>query len=154
MADTPAGPTPEHPPPPPAIDPSVHTLLLDIVQQMGSIEGTQIGIVRELQDGTESRRRLHEKLDVVSEKAVAAAHRAEVAVTRAEHAVTAAVQAATAAAALKPSVDDYISMKGYVRVGLWALGLFVMPLVGLLGYFAVQLWQFIVAHIDLSRLWK
>jgi len=45
-------------------------------------------------------------------------------------------------------------MRGYVRAGLWALGLVVMPLLGLIGYGALQAWHYIAAHIDLSRLWK
>lgn len=150
MTDAPAGPMPEHPVPkarpedPPV---SVVTLLLDMQQQISRVEGTQIAVVGQLQSVDARALAIHEKLDAVSERATSAANRAEIAVTRAELAVT-------AAAALKPSVDDYVTMKGYARTGLWALGLFVMPLLGLLGYAAIQLWHYVVAHFDLSKLWK
>jgi hypothetical protein len=150
MTDAPAGPTPEHPLPAQRDTPgppSIVTLLLDMQQQIARVEGTQIALVRQMQNADQSRREIHRKLDTVSDKATAAAHRAELAVTRAEHAVA-------SSAALKPSVDDYVTMRGYVRTGLWALGLIVMPLIGLLGYGAMQVYQYVVAHLDLTRLWK
>lgn len=151
MTDQPAGPVPEHPTPAARVGSGEEvtgiTLLLDMQQQIARVEGTLISVVSQMQSADVSRREIHKKLDVVSDRATAAAHRAETAVTRAEHAVA-------AASALKPSVDDYVTMKGYVRVGLWALGLVVMPLLGLLGYAAMQAWQYAVAHLDLTRLWK
>jgi len=148
MTNSPAGPVPEHPVP--AVrdeDVQVVRLLLDMQQQIARVEGTQISIVQQMQSAENSRREIYRKIDDVSDKAAAAAHRAEVAVTRAEHAVASST-------ALKPSVDDYVTMRGYVRAGLWALGLVVMPLLGLIGYGALQAWHYIAAHIDLSRLWK
>lgn len=149
MAELPAGPVPEHPMPAahPIGDMTVVTLLLDMQQQIARVEGTQIGLLNQMAHADTSRREIHKKLDVVGDKATAAAHRAEIAVARAE-------QAVATAAVLKPSVDDYMTMKRYVRAGLWALGLVIMPLIGLLGYGAMQLWHYIVVHIDLSRLWK
>lgn len=144
MTDAPpAGPTPEHPRPAGRVkteDLSIVTLLLDMQQQIARVEGTQIALVAQMQSAEISRREIHKKIDGV-------ASRAEIAVRKAQ-------QAVSTAAALKPSVDDYVTMRGYVRAGLWALGLVIMPLIGLLGYGAVHLWQFVVAHIDLSRLWK
>lgn len=150
MTDTPAGPTPEHPIPAARIgteDVSVVTLLLDMQQQIARVEGAQIVLVKQMENADASRREIHKKIDVVSANATAAVHRAEVAVSRAESAVS-------TAAALKPGVDDYIAMRGYAVTGLWALGLFVLPVLGMLGYAAVQVWHYVAAHIDWPRLWK
>ncbi len=141
---------PEHPLPAARLateDVSVVTLLLNLSQQIARVEGAQVILVGQMQSADLSRREIHKKLDAVNEKASDAANRAEIAVTEAK-------QAVSAAAGMKPSVDDYVTMRGYVRVGLWALGLIIMPTIGLLGYAAVSLWHFVVAHVDLSRLWK
>lgn len=139
---------PEHPAPsvPVADDTTMFTLLLDLREQLGRIEGTQIGLITQATNAETSRAALHSKLDAVSEKATAAAHRAELAVSHAEQAVSAAQN-------MKPAVDDYVTMKGYAKAGLYALGLVVMPLLGLLGYGVVQLWNLAITHLDLSRLW-
>lgn len=150
MTDMPAGPTSEHPVPAARVgteEISVITLLLDMQQQIARVEGTQIALVGQMQSADLSRREIHKKLDLVSDKATAAAHRAEIAVSRAE-------QAVASAAALKPNVDDYVTMRGYVRAGLWALGLVIMPLLGLLGYAAISAWHYVAAHVDVTRLWK
>ena len=150
MTDVPAGPMPEHPVPEQRTlpdNPSVIGLLLDLQQQIARVEGAQIVMVGQMASAEESRRIIYQKIEAVSDKAVEAAHRAEVAVTQ-------AVKAGEATAAMKPGVDDYLMMKGYARFGLAALGLVIMPLLGVLGYFAVQLWHYIVAHVDLTRLWK
>lgn len=122
------------------VDGDVIRILLDLQGQVARVEGAQIIIAKqnaELQggqrDASESRRRLHDKLDQVTAEARAAATKADA--------------AATAIDQLKPDVAEFVRLRGNVKVGLTVIGIVLMPALGAIGWGLAEAWRWLWTHV-------